>query len=232
MADAEGRAAFQAALNNQYFVLQSTAGNTVAESSSRASLYVMALSSALVAFGFVSRSSLALGVFLAVVLPTLFVLGLFTIVRLVDTGVQNVRTLEAMARIRRYYAGLSPEAADLFGTGQSSMHAALDTLTVGAPRGAAGFETWTRRVGRLAGLSTIASMIAVVNSVVGATGVALLVAWLAGGFGRSAGLSVGAGVAAGLLLVAAFVLYQDRRYQALLPVASPPAPSGDGAAQS
>lgn len=222
MNEQDGRAAFQAALNNQYFVLQSTAGNTVAESSSRASLYVMALSSALVAFGFASRSSVALGVFLAVVLPTLFVLGVFTVVRLVDTGVQNVRTLEAMARIRRYYAGLSPEAPALFGAGHTSMHEALDTLTVGAPGDAARFDAWARRRGRLAGLSTIASMVAVVNSVVGASAVALLVARIAGGFEHAAGATIGIGVGAGLVLVAAFVVYQDRRYQALLPA------SGEG----
>jgi hypothetical protein len=54
-------------------------------SGSCATLYVMALSSTLVATGLVPQSHPALGPFLAVVLPTLFVLGLFTIVRLVDS---------------------------------------------------------------------------------------------------------------------------------------------------
>jgi hypothetical protein len=61
----ERRATFEAALNTQYFILQTARGNTVAESGSRATLYVMALSSTLVATGFVSQSHAVLGPFLA-----------------------------------------------------------------------------------------------------------------------------------------------------------------------
>ena len=200
---AERRAAFEAALNNQYFVLQSSRGNTVAESGSRATLYIMALSSTLVATGFVSQSHAALGPFLAVVLPTLFVLGLFTLVRLVDTGVENLTSIRAMGRIRRYYAGLVPEAPQYFG----------DQLGAGASVLAA---TAASR-GKLVGLFTIASMIAVVNAVVGATGTTLLVAYLRGGFSQGFMLPIAAGVLVGLALVAAFLVYQDRRYAALIP---------------
>ena len=45
MDDAERRAAFLAALNNHYFVLQSAASNTITESAARASLYLVSLSS-------------------------------------------------------------------------------------------------------------------------------------------------------------------------------------------
>jgi hypothetical protein len=199
MEDAERRAAFEAALNNEYFVLQSGRGSTVAESGTRASLYVLSLSSTLVAIGFVAQSSVALGPFLAVVLPTLFVLGLFTVVRLVDTGVENRRCLRSMARIRGHYAGLAPEAPRFF---------AVDEATTAARRG------------RLAGGSTIATMIAVVNTVVGSTAVALLVAHLRGGFDRDFGLPVGVGAGVGLVLVVAVLVYQDRRYQALGPAAT------------
>jgi hypothetical protein len=204
---AEGRAAFEAALNNQYFVLQSSRGNTVAESGTRASLYVMALSSTLVAIGFVAQSRSALGPFLAVVLPTLFVLGLFTLVRLVDTGVENLSCIRSMERIRRHYAELAPEAALFFG----------DTPDAGGSALAAA----AARRGKRIGLFTIGSMIAVVNSMVGGTGIALLVASLRGGFGQGFALPVTVGALAGLALVAAFLVYQDRRYHAL--VATPTA---------
>jgi hypothetical protein len=193
------RTAFEAALNNQYFVLQSSRGNTVAESGSRATLYVMALSSTLVATGFVSQSHSALGPFLAVVLPTLFVLGLFTLVRLVDTGVENLSSIRSMAQIRRYYAGLVPEAPQFFGDHP----------------GASVLSTTAIRRGKLVGLFTIASMIAVVNAVVGGTGIALLVARLRGGFSQGFILPIIVGVLVGLALVAAFLVYQDRRYAAL-----------------
>jgi hypothetical protein len=200
MDDAERRAAFQAALNNEYFVLQSARGSTVAESGTRASLYVLSLSSTLVAIGFVARSGSAVGPFLAVVLPTLFVLGLFTVVRLVDTGVDNLRCLRSMARIRRYYADLAPEGSQLF-----SVDKAVASTAV--------------RRRRVAGASTIATMIAVVNAVVGSTAVALLVAHVRGGFDRGLGLPVGVGASVGVILVGAFLLYQDRRYNSLAPIA-------------
>jgi hypothetical protein len=195
------RAAFEAALNNQYFVLQSSRANTVAESGARATLYVMALSSTLVATGFVSQSHLALGPFLAVVLPTLFVLGLFTLVRLVDTGVENLSCIRAMGRIRRYYAELMPEAPHYFGDGPDGGSSALAAAAI--------------RRGRFVGLFTIASMIAVVNAVVGGTGVTLLVAHLQGGFTQGFPLPIAVGVLVGLVLVVAVLIYQNLRYGVL-----------------
>jgi len=200
---AERRAAFEAALNNHYFVLQSSRGNTVAESGTRASLYVMALSSTLVAIGFVAQSHAALGPFLAVVLPTLFVLGMFTVVRLVDTGVENLSCIGAMASIRRHYAGLVPEAVPFFS----------DTPHAGASASA----TVAFRRGKRVGLFTIASMIAVVNAVVGGTGITLVVAYLHGGFSQGFALPIAVGVVAGLSLTGMFLVYQDRRYAALAP---------------
>jgi hypothetical protein len=210
MDDNERRAAFLAALNNHYFVLQSAAGNTISESGSRASLYVLSLSSTLVAIGFVTQSPSAVGPFLAVVLPTLFVLGVFTVVRLVDTGVQNVGYLLSMARIRRYYADLTPEAVPFFGSGRDDLREALATLAVG-------------QTSSLPELFTVASMIAVIDSVVGSTGVALVVAHLSGGFDRAPGLSIGIGVLAGLVLIAGFLVYQHARYQVNVPGAGGPA---------
>ena len=119
MEDADREAAFLAALNNEYFVLQSAASTTVSESGTRASLYVFSLSSTLIALGFVSQSETAFMPFLSVVLPTLFVLGVLTTVRLVDTGIQNVAHLRGMARIRRYWAELTPQASEFFGTAAS-----------------------------------------------------------------------------------------------------------------
>ena len=56
MIDKDQQAAFEAALNNQYFVLQAARGTTITESGNRASLFVLALSSTLVAIGFVGPS--------------------------------------------------------------------------------------------------------------------------------------------------------------------------------
>jgi hypothetical protein len=205
MDDPERRAAFEAALNNQYFVLQSSAGNTLSESGTRASLFMLFLSSTLVSIGFVAQTRSLLGPFLAVVLPSLFLLGVFTVVRLVDTGVQNVTYLREMARIRHYYAGLTPDAPRFFGTTGDDLADALDFMAVGS--------------NRFGALFTIASMIAIVDSIVGGAGVTLFVAWLLGGLDHYPFVSVGLGVLAGIALVAGFLLYQDRHFEALRPEA-------------
>jgi hypothetical protein len=160
---------------------------------------VVSLSISLVAIGFVGPSSPGLGPFLAIVLPTLFVLGLFTVVRLVDTGVENLRCIRAMGAIRAHYANLTPDASEYFATRAdpaAQEHAVL-------------------RRGHIAGLSTTASMIATLNAVVGGTAVALVSSWLQGGISRGYALPVSVGAASGAVLLTLFFVYQARRYAAL-----------------
>jgi hypothetical protein len=95
MDDQERQAAFMSALVTEHFVLQTAASATVSEAAARASLYVFSLSSSLVAMGFASRSAETFRPFAAAVLPALFILGLFTIVRLVDSGIENQHFLRA-----------------------------------------------------------------------------------------------------------------------------------------
>jgi hypothetical protein len=208
--DTERRAAFLAALNNQYFVLQAAAGSTITESAARASLYMVSVSISLVAIALVAQSRSASGPFLAVVLPTLFILGLFTVVRLVDTGVQNFVYIQSMAQIRRYYADLVPDAAQFFGTGPDNLLAQL---------------AGPARRGQLEGLFTIGSMVALIDCVIGGAGAALLVAAFVGGFERAPALSVGAGLGTGAALFAIFLVYQRDRYRVLRSVGDPRAPA-------
>lgn len=156
----------------------------------------MALSSTLVATGFVSQSPDALGPFLAVVLPTLFVLGLFTLVRLVDTGVEHFSSIRAMGQIRRHYAELAPEARQFFGDHPNAGSSMLATAAAGRCR--------------FVGLFTIASMIAVVNAVVAGTGIASLVEHLSARVNYAFILPIAIGVVVGLALVVTFLIYRDR----------------------
>lgn len=59
------------ALTTEHFVLQSAVNATVSEAGARSTLYMMALSSSLVAVGFLAPSEDALMPFLSIVLPTL-----------------------------------------------------------------------------------------------------------------------------------------------------------------
>ena len=117
MADEKPPPEFINALGTEYFVLQSTASSTISESGSRVSIYLSSLASGLVALGFSSASPRAFASLAFTVLPTVFVLGWFTIVRLIDTSVANLVSLRRMELIRAYYAALAPMAPPYFGVG-------------------------------------------------------------------------------------------------------------------
>lgn len=193
--------AFMSALVTEHFVLQSAASTTVSEAAARASLYVLALSSSLVAMGFAAQSADAFVPITATILPTLFSLGVFTIVRLVDTGVENLQFLSSIAHIRRYYRSLSPDAVSYFrvwGNGEDEAAEALGMLSLK--------RSW------VIGLFTTASMVAVINSIVAGAGSALFARWVLDV--RSTGLAVLLGVSAALLVFVAFFVYQKQRYSA------------------
>ena len=105
------RTALLSALTTEHFVLQTANNSTYAEASARSTLYVMALSSSLVAMGFVAGSRDVLIPFAAIVLPAIFVLGIFTVVRLVETSLDSRHCLRGIARIRAYYRTLGTDAA-------------------------------------------------------------------------------------------------------------------------
>ena len=107
------------------------------------------LASGLVALGFSSSSPRAFASLAFTVLPTVFVLGWFTIARLTDTSVANIVSLRRMELIRAYYAALAPMAPPYFGAGDS-------------PARQHGV-----RYGRWSFLFTMASMVITVNCVLG-----------------------------------------------------------------
>src|SRR5207244_3627291 len=99
MDDQAKESAFMSALVTEHFVLQSAASTTVSEAAGRAALYLSALSSSLVAMGFAASSAHAFAPLAATALPAVLLLGVFTAVRLVDTGVQNISYLVGISRI-------------------------------------------------------------------------------------------------------------------------------------
>lgn len=197
--DTEGREqALLTALTTEHFVLQTSSAATIAEGGSRSSIFLLSVSASLVALGFTTGDPGVFGAMAAAILPTLFVLGWFTVVRLTDTSVENLDYLTKMQRIRRYYATLSPEAAAFFPTSEEEAQAPL--------RGT--------RSRRLLVLFTMASMIGTVNAVLGGAGLALLL-HLALGVPRIWAVVSGAVVT--ILLVMAAIEYQRRRFGQAFP---------------
>jgi hypothetical protein len=202
MDDKERRAAVLSALTTEHFVLQTAASATVTESASRASIYILALSSSLVAMGFAVQSPAAFAPFIASVLPAVFVLGLFTIVRLVDITVESQQYLRGIARIRGCYRTLMPEAAEYFAAEYGRWPEARETPSL--------------RLGRtIASLTTTGTMVAFINAFVADAGVTLLT-HRALGAGIGVALLLGAGTA--VALVVAFYVYQSWRFRQFEPV--------------
>jgi hypothetical protein len=202
MDDKERQAAFLTALTTEHFVLQTAASTTVSEAAARASLYVLSLSSSLVAMGFASRSPDVFLAFAGAVLPALFLLGLFTVYRLVDTGIENQQYLTGIARIRGYYRTLTPEAAVYF--------------SAESGRWPESHQAPPLRYGALvAFLTTAASMIAFINSMVAGAGVALLASHLL--VRNQTVVALWLGVATTLVLMVAFLVFQRWRYSVSAP---------------
>ena len=197
MDDPAGRTALLTALTTEHFVLQTASNATYAEASARSTLYVMALSSSLVAIGFVAGSTQALIPFAATVLPAVFLLGIFTVVRLVETALENMHCLRGIARIRGYYRTLGPEAARQFSVEWGRWPEA---------------ETPSLRLGRaLAFFGTTASMIAVINNVVAGAGVSMLARYLDPS--APAWMAAAAGIVGALVLTGLFYRYQRWRFE-------------------
>ena len=88
----------------------------MSQSASRTTLYIGAVSSALVALGFIGQVSEvgdAFDVFALTVLPTLYVLGALTFIRVVECGAEDFRYGLAINRIRGYYRQLAGDQANL-----------------------------------------------------------------------------------------------------------------------
>jgi hypothetical protein len=202
MAEEKESPAFMSALVTEHFALQSVASSTISESGNRAAIYLSALSSGLVAIGFASSSPRALAALAFSVFPTVFILGYFTIVRLIDTSVQNIVALRRIEVIRRYYASLLPTAPAYFEP---------DTASESA-RGV------RYRGGSI--LFTMASMIILVNSVLGGATIALFCALVVT---LSIPLAAAIGALAGVALLLLSLWYEYRRLGPLIasPVSAP-----------
>lgn len=129
-------------------------------------------------------------------LPAIFLLGLFTVVRLVDTGLESMHYLTGIARIRAVYRTLGGDAERHFASEYGRWPEA---------------RTPANRLGSvLAFMGTTASMIAVLNNLVAGAVVALVVRLIAASVPGWVVASVG--VVAALALTLAFYACQRWRF--------------------
>jgi hypothetical protein len=200
------------ALSTEHFTLQGARSQTMSESSARASVYVFAVSSALVALGFIGQVSDVgdvFNVFALTVLPTLYALGSVTYVRLVECGAEDFRYGLAINRIRHYYKEIAGNRADLF-------------LLSGHDDGAGVFANMGVREEGRKPYFAFSTAILVINSVV--AGVALALA-LGVAFDASLGLAAAFGAAAAIVSVLAWLSHADRLLEASAAAEEPLFPS-------
>ncbi len=188
--------AFMNALATEHFVLQAARSAIVGDQVGRATIYMGALSGALIAFGLLAQVVTRLDPFVIAVLPALFVLGELTFAAMWHNSLENLVLLRKMQAIRGYYRSLVPEASRFFDPPQADAlyQAALGTVGL--------------RVAPLQLLFTGASVVAAINSILGGAGVGLLAARL-GQLGD--GVAVGVGLAVAVVLFGLHLLYQQRQ---------------------
>jgi hypothetical protein len=117
MGDAPDRQELLTALTTEHFTLQGARAQTASESASRTSLFILSVSSTLVALGILgqgSQTGQTFDVFALTVLPTLYLLGVFTFIRVVECGAEDYRYGVAINRIRHYYKKIAGDEARLF----------------------------------------------------------------------------------------------------------------------
>src|SRR5947209_18486824 len=105
------------ALSTEHFGLAGARSQAASESASRSALYLGSVSSTLVGLGLtaqVSRGGTVFDVFALAALPTLFALGVFTFIRLVELGIEDFLLGRAINRIRHYYLELAGDTRPYF----------------------------------------------------------------------------------------------------------------------
>jgi hypothetical protein len=187
------------ALTTEHFGLAGARSQAAAESASRSALFLGSVSSALVGLGLtaqVSSAGTVFNVFALVALPTLFVLGVFTFVRLVELGIEDFLLARAINRIRHYYLERAGDTARYFMlSGNDDAAGVLANM---------GITPSPRQL-------YFTAAVAVVDAVIGGAAVALAVGIA---FGTSLAVAVVIGAAIAVIAVGAALRYQYTRREA------------------
>jgi hypothetical protein len=104
-------------LTTEHFALQTGRAMTVADASSRSSLFLSTISSTLIALAFIGQIShlgTAFFLFALVLFPSLLFLGLVTFERVLQSAIEDIVCGRGINRIRHFYVELAPQVKDYF----------------------------------------------------------------------------------------------------------------------
>ena len=182
-AEDDPRPAVVTFVTTEHFTLQGARSSTVSESTSRASVFLGAVSGGLIALGLVAtaaKTGVAFYMFGLILLPTLAFVGVATFHRVLQTGMEDLAYARRIAQLRDYYFDHAPELTDYL------LNPAERLPTPGV-----GIGLWQQFL-------TVAGMVAMITAVLTGAAGGLLAA-VASGHSLAAALVVGVVVAAGAL---------------------------------
>ncbi|HSO55887.1 MAG TPA: hypothetical protein VL330_24795 [Actinomycetes bacterium] len=188
------------ALTTEQFNLQTARMGTIAEANGRSTLYLGALSSAVIAIAFVGQASElgdAFYLFALALLPPVFLLGVFSYLRLVQTSIEDMVYAVGTFRIRQYFQSLDPAAVPFFPPTDPLGMTKLERIGVVA-------------TGPLQLLLTAASMVGCINAMVGEVTAALALRSL---LEAPVPVAAATGALVALALAALCFGYQVRRFR-------------------
>jgi hypothetical protein len=187
-------------LTTEHWSLLAARNLVYSEAMSRASIFIAALSGAVVALALVAQATdfgPGFVAFALVLLPVVYFLGITTLVRLAQVNHENRLWVQGMNRIRNAYLQMEPELEPYFVTSRYDDEASVLVSSLGAHE----------RLPRLQVFISVPGVVAVIDSVVaGATvGIAGL------GLGLEAVAAVALGVAFFVLSAVLFASWARRQ---------------------
>jgi hypothetical protein len=186
-------------LTTEHWSLLSARSLVYTEAMSRTSIFVAALTGAVVSLALVAQASGfgdAFVAFALVLLPVVYFLGVVTVVRLAQVNSEDARWMQGMNRIRHAYLELAPELEPYFVTSRYDDGAGVLQSAMAMRSPPARTQAFVAAPG----------VVAVVDSVV--AGATAAVAGIGLDLGLAATLALGAGFF--LLSIASFVLWASR----------------------
>ena len=188
-------------MTTEHFTLQGARAAAISDANGRTGFFLSTLSAGVVALAFaaqVARGS-AFNLLALIMLPTILVIGLASFERLIQLGIENIRTVVAINRVRHYYLEIAPELRPHFTLSDRDDTSGVLT-SLGSNRG--GVRPWDLYV-------TNAGLVAIIDAILSGVIAALIVATL----GADVSWSAVAGVLVGGLVLVILSVALGRRWR-------------------
>jgi len=185
-----------AIMTTEHFTLQGARSAAISDANGRTSFFLSTLSAGVVALAFAAQVATgpAFSILALIMLPTILVIGLASFERLIQLGIENIRTVVAINRVRHYYLEIAPELRPHFTL--SDRDDAYGVLTsLGSNRG--DVRPWDLYVSN-------AGLVAIIDAILSGVIAALIVSTIVDEVPTAALAGVVAGVVV-LVLLSAFL---------------------------